>query len=114
MKIGITQRVEKINNTNEERDCLDQRWIKLLECAEFEFLIIPNLISRVDKWLEKNNVNGIILTGGNDLSHLENANNTSYQRDKIEMAILDWAKKNKLPDRIIDLIRTHHGTSSEY
>jgi putative glutamine amidotransferase len=97
MKIGITQRVEKINNTNEERECLDQRWIKLLECAEFEFLIIPNLISRVDKWLEKNNVNGIILTGGNDLSHLENANNTSYQRDKIEMAILDWAKKNKLP-----------------
>ena len=46
----------------------------------------------------------------NDLEPQESANVIiDHVLDGIEIA-----KKNKLPDRIIDFIRTHHGTSSVY
>ena len=72
MSIGVTQRVEICENYG-GRDCLDQEWTNLINVAGFDLVIIPNAIRNIENWLENKNVSGIILTGGNDLSHLINA-----------------------------------------
>lgn len=95
MTIGITQRVETYKEYNETRDCLDQRWTDLLCQAGIDFILVPNSINNIDSWLEKNNLEGFILTGGNDLSHLANAKNKALNRDRTEKKILSWSYKNK-------------------
>ena len=97
MRIGITQRVEFFRAYQEKRDCLDQRWITLIAKAGLDIIIIPNALPNIDKWLEDKNIEGLILTGGNDLSELENAQNFDLDRDKTERKILQWASKNRIP-----------------
>jgi len=113
MKIGITQRVELSSNSSEIRDCLDQNWYKMFENFKVDLIQIPNSIGKIDIWLEKFDVQGIILSGGNDLSHLKNGINISYQRDKIESRILDYVKIKRLPllgiCRGLQLINTYFG-----
>ena len=51
MRIGITQRVEKVTSYEEDRDCLDQRWPALLELLEMTatiFLSILVTLSRLN------------------------------------------------------------------
>ena len=95
MAIGITQRVETYQKYDETRDCLDQRWTKVLCEAGIDFILVPNSINNIDIWLEKNNFEGFILTGGNDLSHLTDAKNVALNRDKTEKKILNWSSRNK-------------------
>ena len=95
MLVGITQRVETYQKLDETRDCLDQRWTKVLCEADIDFRLIPNSINNIDMWLEKNNFEGFILTGGNDLSHLTDAKNVAPNRDETEKEILNWSYKNK-------------------
>ena len=97
MSIGVTQRVEICENYGEVRDCLDQEWTNLINVAGFDLVIIPNAIRNIENWLENKNVSGIILTGGNDLSHLINAKNPAPNRDETERKILKWVSKNKVP-----------------
>ena len=48
-------------------------------------------------YLENKNIEGMILTGGNDLSHLPDAKNSDINRDKTEKEILHWVSKRKIP-----------------
>ena len=95
MTIGITQRVELYKDYHEIRDCLDQEWTNLLCKANIDFILVPNSLDDVDSWLEKKNLKGFILTGGNDLSHLSDAKNAAPSRDETEKKILKWSVKNK-------------------
>ena len=63
MTIGITQRVEFNKDYNEVRDCLDQKWTKLLCRAGIDFILLPNSLDNFETWLEKKNFSGFILTG---------------------------------------------------
>ena len=95
MTIGITQRVELCKDYHEIRDCLDQEWTNLLCKANIDFILVPNSLDDIDSWLEKKNLEGFILTGGNDLSHLPDAKNPAPSRDETEKKILKWSVKNK-------------------
>ena len=95
MTIGITQRVELCKDYHEIRDCLDQEWTNLLCKANIDFILVPNSLDDIDSWLEKKNLEGFILTGGNDLSHLPDAKNPAPNRDETEKKILKWSVKNK-------------------
>lgn len=97
MKIGVTQRVEVIKGYYEARDCLDQRWVELLEAIDAELVPIPNNSSCIENWLEKMNVDGIILSGGNDLCSIEGGQNTSLIRDQTEKSIIDFSIRKSLP-----------------
>ena len=97
MKIGLTQRVEIIEDYGEKRDCLDQNWTKLLTNSDLDFAVIPNSLPDVVNWLENNKIEGIILTGGNDLAFLTDAKNCDQQRDELEKKILYWASKKNVP-----------------
>ncbi|RMT93759.1 hypothetical protein ALP39_200451 [Pseudomonas marginalis pv. marginalis] len=97
MRIAITQRVERIPGYNEQRDCLDQRWSTLMEGLGIDLIPVPNGMSSVSGWFERQNVTGLILSGGNDLSHLPAASNASPERDAVEACLLAKARELALP-----------------
>jgi len=97
MRVAITQRVEQIAGHGELRDCLDQRWAALLEELGIDLVAVPNGLAQPQDWLERQQVAGLILSGGNDLSHLPGASNASMARDRTEQALLTLARSRQLP-----------------
>lgn len=97
MRIAITQRVEVVAAYDERRDCLDQAWTHLLSEAGFDALPVPNCLHDVASWVEHEDVRGLILSGGNDLSQLPAGRNIAPERDATERALLEWAFERSLP-----------------
>ena len=97
MRISLSQRVEEVASHGETRDCLDQRWHDLLAKYNHHGLAVPNRRQSAVEWCDKASVEGIILTGGNDLSGQPGAKNVSVERDATERKLLDYAKQNSLP-----------------
>ncbi|USW02758.1 gamma-glutamyl-gamma-aminobutyrate hydrolase family protein [Pseudomonas pergaminensis] len=97
MRVAITQRVERIPGYAEQRDCLDQRWTTLMEELGIDLVPVPNGMSSVDGWFERQNIAGLVLSGGNDLTHLPGAANASPERDKTETTLLSKAMAMSLP-----------------
>lgn len=87
--IGITQRLEQNSTYYEIREALSLEWGELLSDTDF----IPLSYT---KPIEKYNINGVIFSGGNDLSHL-NPNNLSILRDKYEKNIIKYCIKSNIP-----------------
>lgn len=97
MRIGVTQRVEVVQSYGERRDCLDQQWFQFLESLGFVPIPVPNSLSDVRGWLTSVGIEGLVLSGGNDLSHLPDARNVSQKRDNTEQALLAVARQNHWP-----------------
>lgn len=97
MRIGVTQRVEYVSGYNEVRDCLDQRWSEFFDRLELSLVPIPNNLQKVGDWLEDMQCDGYLLTGGNDLSSLENSKNSSSLRDVTETSVLSYAESRAVP-----------------
>ncbi len=89
LKVGLTQRVEVIQDRNERRDCLDQAWTRLLTENGYLPIPLPNRVKDVDPLISELRLDGVILTGGNDLSHLTGAINTAPERDAFERRLLE-------------------------
>lgn len=96
-KIAISQRVETISLYNEQRDCLDQRWTRLLSSVNLAAVPIPNSLDDPVSWLRSLKIEGVILSGGNDLSFLPDAVNVSEARDMTEMTLLSYLSKTQIP-----------------
>ena len=103
--IAISQRVVEVPSYGEQRDCLDQEWSVWLESVGFHAVPVPNCIDKVLDYLQSIQPDGIILTGGNNLT-LDVYNNheadipakDAYQsRDNTERALLDYAIRKQLP-----------------
>ena len=100
IKIGITQRVDKVDSYNEYRDALDQKMIDWVVDAGFIPIPIPNTLVDLDSsdesqprlggWLRELNINALILSGGNDIGNVP-------QRDLTENYLLAWAERNMVP-----------------
>ena len=97
MLLALSQRVEKISSHMEARDCLDQRWHDLLAKYNHYGLAVPNRSKGTTEWCDNVGIEGIILTGGNDISGQPGAENVSIERDVTERALLDYAARNSLP-----------------
>ena len=91
MRIAITQRVDVINDYNETRDGLDQRWVKLLDPLGLQLIIMPNSIGNVREYYHDLEIQGLILTGGNDLLAFDTEINVSEERDRIEKELFQVA-----------------------
>ena len=96
-RIGITQRVEVIEAYDERRDCLDQGWERLFAHFKIDLIPVPNTLSDVVGWAQRQKLEGLLLSGGNDLAHLANSSNPAPERDASEQALLHWAENKKLP-----------------
>ena len=97
MIIGLSQRVVNCPKTNEIRDCLDQNWSKLMFEYGHTVVPIPNNPLNVDKFIKVTRIQGLVLTGGNDIATFENPTNVSIERDQTEQILLEYAIKYKLP-----------------
>lgn len=96
-RIGITQRVEVLEAYGERRDSLDQAWGHLFTHFETDLIPVPNTHSDIVGWAQRQKLEGLVLSGGNDLAHLANSNNPAPGRDAIEKALLHWAESKNLP-----------------
>ncbi len=96
MRIGLTQRVE-VSAHGERRDCLDQRWQVLLGQIGYDVVAVPNRLSDPGEWVARIGLQGLILTGGNDLAELPGASNPAPERDRTEARLLEWAAATDCP-----------------
>jgi putative glutamine amidotransferase len=92
--VAVTQRVAAVPAYGERRDCLDQAWPKFLEACGLLALAVPNVPSVALQLCQAADVDGLILTGGNDLTEL---GGDAPERDQTESALLDWACAQQLP-----------------
>jgi len=93
--IGITPRLISNKEYPEIRDALDIKWAEL--CSQLNYLpiIIPHN-TKIGDYYSKVKLDGIILSGGNDLYSI-NSSNESKMRDIHEKNIIKFALKNKIP-----------------
>jgi N5-(cytidine 5'-diphosphoramidyl)-L-glutamine hydrolase len=99
-KIGITQRVDRVESYDEYRDALDQRLTDWVVYSGFIPVPIPNslvdtalsnnLQPSMDSWLSGVGIDAFLLSGGNDIGDIK-------QRDLTEKYLLLWAEKYKKP-----------------
>ncbi|HKX60240.1 MAG TPA: gamma-glutamyl-gamma-aminobutyrate hydrolase family protein [Verrucomicrobiae bacterium] len=91
-RIGLTMRVAQAEAYKEARDCLAQDWSEFMAAAlpSVHWLPVPNLGQAVADYARDWELDGLILTGGNDL-------NESSLRDETERALLRYAIDENLP-----------------
>ena len=97
MILGVSQRVVVDEKTGERRDCLDQHWSQLLRNYGHFIIAIPNDPQNLNFFLENIKVDGVVLTGGNDLSSLSQGINMSIERDQTEIGLLSYASDHQIP-----------------
>ena len=100
--IGLTSQEEVIKGTTLNK--LNYTYIRALEASGAIPLIIPNLKNIGDSKEIIDKLDGIIFTGGEDVSPLlfkeeplKETRQISYDRDKMEMELLREAYEKKLP-----------------
>lgn len=103
-RIGITQRVVPVPDRGERRDALDHRWYEWIDASRY--VLVP-LLNRVDAAsvvadAVELELEGFILSGGNDLSGLDpgsddGAVDVAPERDQAERALLTYAGSNRMP-----------------
>ena len=89
-KIGITLRVTDEKKYVEKRDSLSHDWSGFLEKIECIPIFIPNTITNKEEFLNEINVQGFILSGGDNI-------NDNPERDSTEKAIIEFGIRNKIP-----------------
>jgi putative glutamine amidotransferase len=90
-RIGITMRVGQAAGSGESRDCLAQDWARYMAALapDVAWVPIPNLGAAVAEFIQHWQLDGFILSGGNDLG-------TCPIRDKTENTVIDHAVRNAL------------------
>ena len=66
-KIGITLRTVNASNYDEQRDALSQDWPPFLEKINLTPIFIPNSLDNITEFLDKIEVDGFILSGGDNV-----------------------------------------------
>jgi putative glutamine amidotransferase len=90
--VAVTQRVVVDPPHGTRRDCLDQVWVKFLLGCGLIPIPVPNSVDAALTICEQ--VGGIVLTGGNDLTAY---GGDAPDRDATETALLDLAERRDLP-----------------
>jgi putative glutamine amidotransferase len=89
---------------DEPRDAISHDWIKYLSQLRITPIMIPNNLKDLDGFLDNVEIQGLILTGGNDISpetyeniELNDGNDAEPIRDRNEFALLDYCITNHIP-----------------
>jgi putative glutamine amidotransferase len=93
----VTQRVHDVAGRAERRDALDQQWAPFLAQLGLLAVPVPNLLPDPGALVEAVEPVLLVLTGGNDLAHLEGAQQPAPERDRTERALLAAARAARLP-----------------
>lgn len=88
--VGISLRVTNAPNYSEKRDSLSQEWPQFLEGMNVIPIYIPNTLKDVHSFLENVHVDGLILSGGDNIGD-------NPERDQTEQQIIEYGIKNNIP-----------------
>jgi putative glutamine amidotransferase len=94
-KIAVTQRLILNDNYYELREALDVKWGELFKELDFLPIILP-FEYNFEQYFKTIKINGIVLTGGNDLNSL-NPSDESKQRDDFEFKLIKYGIENNIP-----------------
>lgn len=85
-------RITKAQGYEEFRDTIAQDWPKYIDYLfpKLNYFLIPNIEDKAINYCKMNNINLLILTGGEDIGLFE-------KRDKTELVLLNFMLANKLP-----------------
>ena len=89
-KIGITSRIVSAENYDEQRDAISQDWPPFLEKINLTPIFIPNSLNDTIKFLDEIEVDGFILSGGDNVGE-------NPLRDNTEKKIIEFGIDNNLP-----------------
>ena len=89
-RFGISLRVELIEKYNEKRDTLSQEWTNFLQKHAIIPILIPNTLDDVKSYISDLGIDGLILSGGDNIGEFP-------ERDKTEKQILDYAIDKRFP-----------------
>jgi len=105
-KVGITQRVVYHESIDERRDVLDQRWYDFAEKIPVQLIPIPNNLSAPVEYITSLGIEGVILSGGNNIGisgkellsdKTIREDDVALERDRTEIKLLEWATSNHKP-----------------
>jgi len=90
LRIGISLRIVNAENYFEPRDALSHDWIMFLEKLNLKPILIPNNLKDVIKYVSDLDLDGIILSGGDDIGK-------TPKRDYTEKQIIKFCIENMIP-----------------
>jgi gamma-glutamyl-gamma-aminobutyrate hydrolase PuuD len=96
-RIGVTQRVEVLTDRSERRDTLDQAWVQLLEGLGFAPVLLSNSHADPAQSAASLELDGLVLSGGNDIVDRSESPNVAPERDETERRLLRWAAEHGVP-----------------
>ena len=74
---------------------------------------LPNTLDDLVGYVDALELDGVVLTGGNDIATLPGATNTAPERDRTEHQLIDWAAARGVPVlgvcRGMQILVLHHG-----
>lgn len=94
-KIAITQRLMLNDSYYELREGLDVEWASLFNKLDFLPIVLPFNYD-FKKYFQNLKIDGILLTGGNDLNSV-NPSKASKQRDAFERKLIEYGIENNIP-----------------
>ena len=97
MRIGITQRVITIEEISERRDSLDQRWTSLMTGLGFTPILLPNTLNEINAYLGDVMLDGVVLTGEDDILEYATESSATPERDRLERALIEYCMYEDLP-----------------
>ena len=86
--------METIESYQERRDCADQNIPKFIQACGYLPIPVPNVIDRLEYYLDCIEPAGIMLTGGNSLVRYEG---TAPERDKTDLTLICLAQERNIP-----------------
>ncbi len=92
LRIGITTRIVQADGYHEPRDSLASDWSVFFKTVlpEVDWVMLPNIGENIIDYVRSWQLNGFIISGGNDLG-------TEPRREATEMALLEYAVSKKSP-----------------
>lgn len=103
-RIALSMRVVNVNGLNERQDAISRNWFLFLRQCGITPVMIPNLVEFVPQYLKENRLEGLILTGGNNISPDlyqysgdGEVDDLAPDRDRTEKAMLDYMFERRLP-----------------
>ena len=90
LRIGISSRIINAEKYDEKRDAISHDWPQFIEKMGANMILIPNSLTNVEDFLNDIDLDGIILSGGDNIGD-------DKERDETENKILNFAITNKIP-----------------
>jgi gamma-glutamyl-gamma-aminobutyrate hydrolase PuuD len=91
-KVGISLRTSNADSYVEDRDAIATDWYTFLKLLDWKqnWVLLPNLGNETAEYAKYHNIEGIILTGGDNIG-------SNTRRDVSEEVLLDFAIQQNVP-----------------